>query len=53
MSEAKSVEATKEPPWARLDRAFRAVIKIRKDDLLREEAKDKRLRKRKRARKPA
>jgi len=40
-------------PWSRLDRAFRTVIKVRKEDLLREEAKLKRLKLTKRARKTA
>jgi hypothetical protein len=31
-----------ETPWARLDRAFRTVIKIPKEELLKEEAKEKR-----------
>jgi len=42
-----------ETPWARLDRAFRTVLTVPKQALLKEEAKLKRLRQRKRANKPA
>jgi hypothetical protein len=42
-----------EMPWARLDRAFRTVLTVPKDQLLREEAKVKSQRKRKRIKKTA
>ncbi len=38
-------------PWERLDRAFRKVITVPKEALLKEEARLKRLRQRKRAKK--
>jgi hypothetical protein len=49
--EAKPPEA--ETSWARLDRAFRTVLTVPKDQLLREETKVKRQRKRKRTKKTA
>lgn len=42
-----------ETPWDRLDRAFRTVITVPKERLLKEEARIKAHRKRKRAKKPA
>jgi hypothetical protein len=39
-----------ETPWARLDRAFRTVIKVPKEALLKEEAKEKRRKKAKKKR---
>ena len=40
-------------PWERLDRAFRTIITVPKAALLKEEARLKRLKKRKRAKKSA
>jgi hypothetical protein len=40
-----------ETPWTRLDRAFRTVITVPKERLLKEEARLKRLSQRKRAKK--
>jgi hypothetical protein len=48
--EAKAPEDT---PWARLDRAFRTVLTVPKDQLLKEAAKVKSQRKRKRSKKTA
>jgi len=42
-----------ETGWDRLDRAFRTVITVPKERLLKEEARLKRLRQRKRAKKSA
>jgi hypothetical protein len=46
-------QLSEETPWARLDRAFRAVIRVPKEAVLKEEARLKRLRQRKRAKKTA
>jgi hypothetical protein len=40
-------------PWDRLDQAFRAVLTVPKERLLKEESRLKRLKKRKRAQKPS
>jgi hypothetical protein len=53
MIEIKAAPQNGETPWARLDRAFRTVIKVPKEALLKEEAKLKRQKLRKRARKTA
>lgn len=44
---------TRETGWDRLDRAFRTVITVPKEQLLKEEARLKRVRKNKRAKKHA
>ncbi|MGD1156426.1 MAG: hypothetical protein ABSA41_11410 [Terriglobia bacterium] len=49
----QTTKLQEETPWARLDRAFRTVIEVPKEALLKEEAKLKRLRKRRLASKPA
>jgi|GEM_PF-2207784 len=46
---ASTSEANQETPWQKLDRAFRSVLTVSKADLLKAEAKEKRLKKRKQA----
>jgi hypothetical protein len=47
MKTAQALPSPEETPWARLDRAFRTVIKVPKEALLKEEVKEKRARARK------
>lgn len=44
-------QQSEETPWARLDSAFRTVIKVPKEAVLKEEAKEKRAKERKRHKK--
>ena len=51
MNEIKTAPPEAETPWTRLDRAFRTVIKVPKEALLKEEANEKREKERKRRKK--
>jgi hypothetical protein len=51
MKSATLPNHTEETPWARLERAFRTVIKVPKEALLEEEAKLKRQSQKKRNKK--
>jgi hypothetical protein len=48
----KSDTDPRQTPWDRLDQAFRTVITVPKERLLKEEARLKRQKQRKRAKKP-
>ncbi len=52
-AEQKPLATPGETPWSRLDHAFRTILTVPKQRLLKEEAKDKRQRKRKRSKKTA
>ncbi len=53
MKPGPTLPLREEAAWARLDRAFRNIITVPKEALLKEEAKLKRLNQRKRAKKHA
>lgn len=48
-----ALQISESTPWQKLDRAFRTVIAVPKEALLKEEARLKRLKQRKWAKKPA
>jgi hypothetical protein len=52
MKPAPAPQLPEGTPWERLDRAFRTVITVPKEALLREERKLKQRRRKKRAKKP-
>ena len=56
LSQAKMTKKTspqpRDTPWERLDRAFRTALRVPKAVLVKEEARQKRLRQKRRAKKP-